>query len=143
VLSPIASEGGLDFLGAIDAKLRRDMRLEIRRICKENRLTAIYVTHDRAEALSMADRLAVFRNGRIEQLGTPEEVYRHPLNSFVANFIGETNLREGTIKHFRADGAGFDVTFHFDNPDEWGSLSKGLSITVGSGEDFANWDRKL
>ena len=97
-------------LANLDAKLRRDMRLEIRRICKENRLTAIYVTHDRAEALSMADRLAVFRNGRIEQLGTPEEVYRHPLNSFVANFIGETNLREGTIKHFRADGAAVVAT---------------------------------
>ncbi|MBQ4480730.1 MAG: ABC transporter ATP-binding protein [Victivallales bacterium] len=92
-------------LANLDAKLRRDMRLEIRRICKENHLTAIYVTHDRAEALSMADRLAVFRDGRIEQVGTPEEVYRRPVNSFVANFIGETNLREGTVVHFRADGA--------------------------------------
>ena len=92
-------------LANLDAKLRRDMRLEIRRICKENRLTAIYVTHDRAEALSMADRLAVFRDGRIEQIGTPEEVYRRPVNAFVANFIGETNLRFGTILHFRADGA--------------------------------------
>ena len=92
-------------LANLDAKLRRDMRLEIRRICKENHLTAIYVTHDRAEALSMADRLAVFRNGRIEQIGAPEEVYRHPVNAFVANFLGETNLREGTIVNFRADGA--------------------------------------
>ena len=92
-------------LANLDAKLRRDMRLEIRRICKENHLTAIYVTHDRAEALSMADRLAIFRNGRIEQIGTPEDVYRHPVNAFVANFIGETNLREGTIAHFRADGS--------------------------------------
>ena len=92
-------------LANLDAKLRRDMRLEIRRICKENHLTAIYVTHDRAEALSMADRMAVFRDGRIEQVGTPEEVYRRPVNSFVANFIGETNLRKGTIAHFRADGA--------------------------------------
>ena len=92
-------------LANLDAKLRRDMRLEIRRICKENRLTAIYVTHDRAEALSMADRMAVFRDGRIEQTGTPEEVYRHPVNAFVANFIGETNLREGTIVNSRADGA--------------------------------------
>ncbi len=79
-------------LANLDAKLRRDMRLEIRRLCKESGLTAIYVTHDRQEALSMADRIAVFRDGRICQLGTPTEVYRRPASAFVANFIGETNL---------------------------------------------------
>lgn len=84
-------------LANLDAKLRRDMRLEIRRLCKENRLTGIYVTHDRAEALSMADRLAVMRGGRIVQTGTPQEVYRRPADSFVAGFIGETNLRDGVI----------------------------------------------
>jgi len=84
-------------LANLDAKLRRDMRLEIRNICKENHLTGIYVTHDRAEALSMADRIAVFRNGHIEQIGTPDEVYRHPKTIFVASFIGDTNLREGRV----------------------------------------------
>ena len=79
-------------LANLDAKLRRDMRLEIRRLCKDSGLTAIYVTHDRQEALSMADRIAVFRDGRICQLGTPTEVYRRPSSAFVANFIGETNL---------------------------------------------------
>ena len=58
-------------------------------------------------------------------------------------WLRELKHVNGNVFNFRADGAGFDVTFHFDNPDEWGSLSKGLSITVGSGEDFANWDRKL
>ena len=92
-------------LANLDAKLRRDMRLEIRRICKENRLTGVYVTHDRAEALSMADRLAVLRNGRLEQVGTPREVYRRPRTPFVAEFIGETNLRKGTIKALEGDSA--------------------------------------
>lgn len=79
-------------LANLDAKLRRDMRLEIRRLCKDSGLTTIYVTHDRQEALSMADRIAVFRDGRICQLGTPTEIYRRPASAFVANFIGETNL---------------------------------------------------
>jgi iron(III) transport system ATP-binding protein len=91
-------------LANLDAKLRRDMRQEIRRICKENRLTAIYVTHDRAEALTMADRLAVLDAGRIVQVGTPEEVYRRPRNAFVANFLGETNLRRGTLAGRGSDG---------------------------------------
>jgi iron(III) transport system ATP-binding protein len=84
-------------LSNLDAKLRLDMRTEIRRICKEAGLTAIYVTHDQKEALSIADRLAVLRDGRIEQVGTPLDVYRHPANRFVANFIGETNFVEGTV----------------------------------------------
>ena len=84
-------------LANLDAKLRRDMRLEIRRICKDNHLTGIYVTHDRAEALSMADRIAVMKDGRLIQVGTPNEVYRRPVNAFVANFIGETNLLNGKV----------------------------------------------
>ena len=68
------------------------MRGEIRRICKQAGLTAVYVTHDQKEALSIADRLAVMRNGAVEQVGTPAEVYRHPANRFVAGFIGEGNF---------------------------------------------------
>lgn len=96
-------------LANLDAKLRRDMRQEIRRICKENHLTGIYVTHDRAEALSMADRLAVLRKGTLEQVGTPREVYRRPRTPFVAEFIGETNLREATLRELRKDGALLDT----------------------------------
>lgn len=84
-------------LANLDAKLRRDMRLEIRRICKDSGLTAIYVTHDREEALSMADRIAVMYQGKIMQLGTPREVYRNPANAFIAGFIGETNIIPGKI----------------------------------------------
>ena len=79
-------------LSNLDAKLRLEMRGEIRRICKEAGLTAVYVTHDQKEALSIADRLAVMQAGRLEQVGAPLEVYRAPRNRFVASFIGETNF---------------------------------------------------
>ena len=76
-------------------KLRLEMRAEIRRICKEFGLTAIYVTHDQKEALSIADRMAILEGGHIRQVGTPAEVYRRPHSRFVADFMGETNFLDG------------------------------------------------
>ena len=84
-------------LSNLDAKLRLEMRTEIRRICKEAGLTAVYVTHDQKEALSVADRLAILHDGVIQQVGAPREVYGAPVNSFVAGFIGETNFLPGRI----------------------------------------------
>lgn len=84
-------------LSNLDAQLRLEMRAEIRRITKENQLTGVYVTHDQAEALSMADRMAVMDEGNVIQVGAPEEVYRNPNCSYVAGFIGETNLIKGTF----------------------------------------------
>ena len=84
-------------LANLDAKLRRDMRQEIRRLCKDNKLTGVYVTHDRQEALSMADRVAILKDGKIRQIGTPLEIYRHPADAFIANFIGETNFVPGKV----------------------------------------------
>ena len=84
-------------LSNLDAKLRLEMRADIRRVCKQAGLTAVYVTHDQKEALSIADRLAIMRNGVIEQVGTPAEVYRTPRNRFVAGFIGEGNFIEGKV----------------------------------------------
>jgi iron(III) transport system ATP-binding protein len=84
-------------LANLDAKLRRDMRSEIRRICKESGLTAVYVTHDREEALSMADRIAVLRDGLLLQVGVPRRIYSRPASPFVASFIGETNFVEATV----------------------------------------------
>jgi iron(III) transport system ATP-binding protein len=84
-------------LSNLDARLRDSMRIEIRRICKERNLTAIYVTHDRKEALSMADRIAVIDKGMIQQTGMPEELYRRPVNQFVASFLGECNFMSGKI----------------------------------------------
>lgn len=83
-------------LSNLDAQLRVEMRREIRRIVKENGLTGIYVTHDQEEALAMADRMAVLTRGKIGQIGTPEEIYRTPRSAYVAHFIGETNIIEGT-----------------------------------------------
>jgi len=91
-------------LSNLDAKLRLEMRTEIRRVCKESGLTAIYVTHDQKEALSISDRMAVLEGGRIAQVGTPEEVYRRPRTRVVADFIGETNFLEGTVAGPGPDG---------------------------------------
>ena len=84
-------------LSNLDAKLRLEMRTEIRRVCKEFGLTAIYVTHDQKEALSIADRMAILEGGHIRQAGKPADVYRHPHSKFVADFMGETNFIDGTV----------------------------------------------
>jgi len=84
-------------LSNLDARLRRSMREEIRRICKSFGLTTIYVTHDQKEALAVADRIAVMRAGRLLQVGRPDELYRRPRSRAVASFIGETNLVRGRV----------------------------------------------
>ncbi len=84
-------------LSNLDAKLRNEMRSEIRRICKSSGYTTIYVTHDQKEALSIADRIAVLKEGRLAQIGSPGELYQKPRNRFVADFIGNTNLISATI----------------------------------------------
>jgi iron(III) transport system ATP-binding protein len=84
-------------LSNLDAKLRLELRSEIRRICKEVGATTVYVTHDQKEALSMADRVAIMRAGKVVQLGTPSDLYRRPASCFVAEFLGETNFIDGTI----------------------------------------------
>src|SRR5882672_11908511 len=89
-------------LSNLDAKLRRSMREEIRRLCKEQRLTALYVTHDQKEALAVADRIAVMRAGRVLQVGTPEQIYRTPVSHGVASFVGEPNLLPAKV--LRASG---------------------------------------
>jgi putative spermidine/putrescine transport system ATP-binding protein len=87
-------------LGALDAKLRQEMQVELKRIQREVGITFVYVTHDQEEALTMSDRLAVFNQGHIEQLGTPVEVYEQPATDFVAGFIGISNLLERDGRHF-------------------------------------------
>jgi iron(III) transport system ATP-binding protein len=85
-------------LSNLDARLRLEMRSEIRRVCKEFKLTTVYVTHDQKEALSVSDRMAVLDGGRILQVGSPQEIYRRPTRRTVAEFIGETNFIPGTLK---------------------------------------------
>jgi iron(III) transport system ATP-binding protein len=84
-------------LSNLDARLRAKMRTELRRLVKESQTTAVYVTHDQKEALSMADRIAVLCGGRIVQVGTPQEIYQRPQNEFVADFIGEANFLTGNL----------------------------------------------
>ncbi|HLP03599.1 MAG TPA: ABC transporter ATP-binding protein [Opitutaceae bacterium] len=84
-------------LSNLDARLRLELRGEIRRVCKQHQLTTVYVTHDQREALAVADRLAVMEAGRILQIGTPREVYARPVSAAVARFIGETTLLPGRI----------------------------------------------
>jgi putative spermidine/putrescine transport system ATP-binding protein len=84
-------------LGALDLKLRQEMQIELKRIQQEVGITFIYVTHDQEEALTMSDRLAVFNDGRIEQVGTPAEVYEHPETEFVAGFVGISNVLERPV----------------------------------------------
>ena len=84
-------------LGALDLKLRKDMQVELKNIQKKTGITFIYVTHDQEEALSMSDTIVVMANGSIQQIGTPEKIYNEPVNAFVADFIGESNIVNGIM----------------------------------------------
>jgi ABC-type Fe3+/spermidine/putrescine transport system ATPase subunit len=85
-------------LGALDAKIRLELRNDVRRLVKDLELTAIHVTHDQGEAMAISDRIAVMRKGKILQVGTPQELYMNPQHIFVANFIGESNFLEGHVE---------------------------------------------
>ena len=84
-------------LGALDLKLRKDMQIELKNIQKMTKKTFVYVTHDQEEALTMSDRVVVMNNGKIEQIGSPIDIYNEPANAFVADFIGEANILDGTM----------------------------------------------
>jgi spermidine/putrescine transport system ATP-binding protein len=85
-------------LGALDLKLRKEMHYELKRIQRETGITFVYVTHDQEEALTMSDKIVVIKDGDIQQFGTPFEIYNDPINSYVAKFIGESNIFSATIK---------------------------------------------
>ena len=91
-------------LGALDLKLRRQMQVELKDIQKRLGVAFVYITHDQEEALNMSDRIAVMRNGRFEQMGTPEQIYDHPATRFAAEFIGQTNLLECSVEAVNAEG---------------------------------------
>lgn len=90
-------------LGALDLKLRKQMQLELKRLQKKLNITFIYVTHDQEEALTMSDRIAIMHDGILDQLGTPTEIYESPATKFVATFIGETNIFDGTVSFVQGD----------------------------------------
>jgi putative spermidine/putrescine transport system ATP-binding protein len=102
-------------LGALDLKLRQEMQIELKRIQREVSevgITFVYVTHDQEEALTMSDRLAVFNEGRIEQIGTPADVYEHPATEFVAGFVGVSNVLERDGRRFTVRPE--KIQMHFD-----------------------------
>ena len=84
-------------LGALDLKLRKDMQIELKRIQQRTGITFIYVTHDQEEALTMSDRVVVMNHGVIQQVGSPTDIYNEPVNAFVADFIGESNIIDGVM----------------------------------------------
>ena len=84
-------------LGALDLKLRKEMQLELKRLQREMNITFIYVTHDQEEALTMSDTVVVMNGGKVQQIGTPEDIYNEPKNAFVADFIGESNIIDGVM----------------------------------------------
>ena len=94
-------------LGALDLKLRKDMQVELKNIQTQTGITFIYVTHDQEEALSMSDTVVVMANGKIQQIGTPTDIYNEPINAFVADFIGESNIIDGImLEDFKVRFAG-------------------------------------
>ena len=107
-------------LGALDLKLRQEMQIELKSIQREVGITFVYVTHDQEEALTMSDRLAVFNQGRIEQVGPPAEVYEHPESEFIAGFVGVSNVIE-------RDGRRYTV-----RPEKINLLEEGEEPELGS-----------
>ncbi|WP_028998531.1 ABC transporter ATP-binding protein [Azohydromonas australica] len=110
-------------LGALDKQLREQMQYEIKRIHEASGLTTVYVTHDQGEAMTMSDRVAVFENGRIQQLASPSDLYERPENAFVAGFIGESNQLQGAVT--RREGALCSV-----------KLKQGVQVTAMAGHDI-------
>ena len=90
-------------LSALDLKLRQAMRVELKQLQKETGITFVFVTHDQEEALAMSDRIAVMSNGEVQQIGGPTDIYEHPINRFVADFIGDTNFLDGEIVEIKDD----------------------------------------
>ena len=96
-------------LGALDLKLRKEMQLELKHLQTQVGITFVYVTHDQEEALTMSNRIALMRGGRIEQVGTPQEIYDRPATRYVADFIGETNLLSAQVRRVAGTGVTLDV----------------------------------
>jgi spermidine/putrescine transport system ATP-binding protein len=123
-------------LGALDLKLRKQMQLELKQIQHELGLTFVHVTHDQEEAMTMADAIAVMSDGRIEQLGPPQELYERPATSFVAGFLGVSNLLPGTVEGpgaIRLDGGGLVRTVPNDRTGRVAAGVRPEKITIGAG----------
>lgn len=114
-------------LGALDLKLRKDMQVELKDMQKKLGITFVYVTHDQEEALTMSDTVVVMNNGEIQQIGTPEDIYNEPVNAFVASFIGESNIFEGSMDK---DYSVFFAGHRFDCVDKRPGESRDVEVVV-------------
>lgn len=112
--------------GSLDAKVRKELRQWLRHLHDEIHITSIFVTHDQEEALEVADRIVVMNEGKIEQVGTPEEVYQHPKNPFVYNFLGNVNLFHGRVE----DGAAYIENMSTELPNVLSSDAKSTMIYI-------------
>ena len=117
-------------LSNLDAKLRVTMRTEIRRIQQEVGITAIYVTHDQSEAMALSDRIIIMRSGVVEQIGSPQEIYYHPVNEFVADFIGEANFLKGTCEKREGTRAQINVAGDICHAETDKDLQVGQEYTI-------------
>jgi spermidine/putrescine transport system ATP-binding protein len=118
-------------LGALDLKLRRQMQIELKRIQTEVGITFVHVTHDQEEAMTMADTIAVMRAGRVEQLGSPEELYERPATAYVANFLGQSNLLDVEVLDTAADATTAQVHgVRLRLPGRQGTRGAGLQVGV-------------
>ena len=139
-------------LGALDLKLRQDMQYELIRLKNELGITFIYVTHDQEEALTMSDTIVVMNQGYIQQIGTPEDIYNEPENAFVADFIGDSNILNGTMlqdKLVQMQGVKFDCVdtgFGVNKPVDVVIRPEDLELTAvpdGAGEDSEEYQRAV
>ena len=117
-------------LSNLDAKLRVNMRTEIRRIQQEVGITAIYVTHDQSEAMSLSDQIIVMNKGVVAQVGTPQEIYYHPVDEFVADFIGEANFLKGKLVEKRGEDGVLEIQGQKLTMAGAGSLAEGKDCTL-------------
>jgi putative spermidine/putrescine transport system ATP-binding protein len=126
-------------LGALDLKLRQGMQIELKRIQQEVGITFVYVTHDQEEALTMSDRIAVFSHGRIDQIGTPVDVYERPSTEFVAGFVGVSNLLERGGRRFTVRPEKIRMLGENDTPGPGVEVQRGVIrevVYVGSATRF-------
>jgi putative spermidine/putrescine transport system ATP-binding protein len=117
-------------LGALDLKLRQEMQIELKRIQREVGITFVYVTHDQEEALTMSDRLAVFNEGRIEQVGAPAEVYEHPANEFIAGFVGVSNVISRDGRRYTVRPEKIHILGEHESPAPGAHVEEGVATDV-------------
>ena len=129
-------------LSGLDARVRLELRYALRRVVKDLGLTAVHVTHDQEEAMSVADRVVVMRKGKIVEVGQPEDLYDHPGSVFTANFIGESNFLEGAVRRIRADWAFVEFRSGYDLRVPAKGLMEGDPVVVAARPEWLSLSKE-